>query len=77
MADPAYADLTFPGDPGQDGNLERGTLSNPFTTVYKASFEVPTNGTVFIRSGVYHEGNITLWRPMTLRARLGLVEIRR
>jgi hypothetical protein len=77
MANPAYADLTFAGDPGQDGDRERGTLSNPFTTVYKATFEVPTSGTVFIRSGVYHEGNITLWRPMTLRARLGPVEIRR
>jgi len=78
MANPTFADSTFPGDPGQDGDRERGTLTNTFTTVHKASYAVQSGGDVLIRAGTYHEGGaITLSRRMTLRTQGGLVTIMR
>jgi hypothetical protein len=77
-ATPAFADSSFVGDPGEDGDRERGTSENPFTTVYKASFAVPSGGDVLIRPGLYHEGGtLTISRPMTLRTTGGLVTITR
>ncbi|MDW8107489.1 MAG: hypothetical protein RMK45_08420, partial [Armatimonadota bacterium] len=44
---------------------ERGTATNPFNTVYEATFCVQTNGTVRIRPGNYNE-RFRLWRAMRL-----------
>lgn len=66
MANPTFVDRSVSGDPGNNGDTERGTSSNPFNTVHEATFCVPANGTVRIAPGNYNE-RFTLWRPMTLR----------
>lgn len=74
MASPVYADRNFVGDPGEDGDRERGTLTNPFNRIYKATFCVRSGDTINIRAGSYNE-RFTLSRPMTLRAVGGTVTI--
>jgi hypothetical protein len=66
MANPTFVDGSVSGDPGNDGNSERGTSSHPFKTVHEATFCVPAGGTVRIAPGNYNQ-RFTLWRPMTLR----------
>ncbi len=65
MANPTYVDRAATGDPGNEGDTERGTSSNPFNTVYEGTFCVPTNGTVRIVPGNYNE-RFRIWRPMRL-----------
>lgn len=66
MANPTYVNGAVAGDPGNDGDSERGTQANPFNTVYEATFCVPTGGDVMIAPRSYNE-QFTLWRPMTLK----------
>src|SRR5262249_39595478 len=74
MASPVFADRTFAGDPGNEGDRERGTATNPFNTVYEATFCVRSGDQIMIRPGSYNE-RFTLSRPMTLRAVGGTVTI--
>jgi V8-like Glu-specific endopeptidase len=62
---PTFVNRAVAGDPGNDGDTERGTSSNPFNTVYEATFCVPANGTVRIAPGNYNE-RFRVWRPMRL-----------
>ncbi len=64
-ANPTFVNRAVSGDPGNDGDSERGTSANPFNTVYEGTFCVPTNGTVRIVPGNYNE-RFRVWRPMRL-----------
>jgi hypothetical protein len=55
----------FAGDPGNNGNNERGTAANPFNTVHEATFAVIETEEVRITPGNYNE-QMTIWRPMTI-----------
>jgi hypothetical protein len=65
IASPVFANGAFPSDPGNNGDLERGTLVQPFNTVREATFAVRAGDTVRIVAGNYNE-RMTIWRPMTL-----------
>ncbi|MCA9243089.1 MAG: hypothetical protein KDA32_03975 [Phycisphaerales bacterium] len=67
---------SWAGDPGNNGSLERGTASNPFSTVFEGSFAVVAGGNVEINPGSYNE-RFTIRRPMTLKRRgtSGIVRI--
>jgi len=69
MTNPSIVNGAVAGDSGNNGSTERGTLANPFNTVYEASFAVPANGTLMITPDSYNE-RFTIRRPMTLQ-RLG------
>jgi hypothetical protein len=66
MYNPTYVNDSVAGDPGNDGNSERGNSTQPFNTVYEGSFCIPSGGTIYIDPGTYSE-QFTLRRPMTLR----------
>jgi lysyl endopeptidase len=55
----------FAGDPGNNGNTERGTPVNPFNQVYEATFCVRSGQTVTVTPGTYNQ-QMTIWRPMTI-----------
>jgi hypothetical protein len=55
----------FSGDPGNNGNLERGTLTNPFNQVHEASYAVISGETLSIAPGNYNE-SMRIWRPMVI-----------
>lgn len=76
IASPVYVDGSAAGDPGNDGNTERGTRTQPFNTVHEASYAVRSNDEVLIESGNYDE-QFTIWRPMILKRRgaSGVVQI--
>jgi hypothetical protein len=57
--------LAGAGDPGNNGNAERGTFSNPFNSVHEATYCVDEGGVVYIEPGHYNE-QMTIWRPMIL-----------
>ena len=68
IPDPVRVDAAF-------GGVEKGTVTNPFRFLNKASMWcVQNNGTVAILPGVYQE-NLTITRPMTLTAPSGGVTI--
>ncbi len=58
IASPVFADVTY-------GGFEAGTASQPFNTVFEASFCVTAGDTVRVRPGNYPE-TFTIRRPMTL-----------
>lgn len=72
---------SFPGasfvyvDLGHPVNLEDGTVLRPFDTVTEGTNTVLNGGTVSIVRGDYDVPPLTLNRPMTLRAPVGLVRI--
>lgn len=67
MANPTYVVQGAGTDGGNNnGSSERGTSSNPFSSVYESTFCVPGGGFVNITPANYNE-RFTLWRPMTLR----------
>lgn len=66
MASPTFVDRSASSDPGNNGNTERGTSSQPFNQVREATYCVPTGGTVRIAPGNYNE-RFTIFRAMTLR----------
>jgi hypothetical protein len=66
MYNPAYVNGALSGDPGNDGDSERGNSTQPFNTVYESAFSVPSGGTVYIDPDNYDE-TFTIRRPMTLR----------
>lgn len=76
MANPTFVNRGVSGDPGNEGNTERGTSANPFNGVHEATFCVPSGGTVRINPGNYNE-RFTIFRPMTLsrNGSSGLVQI--
>ncbi len=65
IANPSHVNGGVPGDPGNNGNLERGSVIFPFNTVHEATFAVPAGAQVTIAPGDYNE-QFTIWRPMTL-----------
>ncbi len=65
IASPVYVNRGARGDPGNNGDSERGTSGSPFNTVYEATFAVRAGDRVIIRPGTYNERMI-LWRPMRL-----------
>jgi hypothetical protein len=66
-ADPVYANAAFAG-------TERGTLSEPFRTLYKAVTAVITSSDLHIQAGSYPE-SLILDRAVVLHARNGTVTI--
>jgi len=67
IADPVFVNGAFTGE-------ERGTVLNPFDSVYQASFAVIAGHEIWIKAGNYPE-RFTIWRPMTLKAVGGTVVI--
>lgn len=65
IASPVYVNRGAGGDPGNNGNSERGTSGQPFNTVYEATFAVRSGDRVRITPGTYNE-RMTIWRPMRL-----------
>jgi hypothetical protein len=66
MATPVvFVNNGFAGDPGNNGNLERGTVTNPFNTVHEATFAVRSSEEVRVTPGTYNE-QMTIWRPVTI-----------
>ncbi|MGD2110338.1 MAG: hypothetical protein PVI86_13235 [Phycisphaerae bacterium] len=76
IASPVYVNSAVAGDPGNNGNSERGTAAQPFNTVHEASYAVRSNDELLIEPGNYDE-RFTIWRPMTLNrsGSSGAVEI--
>lgn len=48
-------------------NTHPGTLSQPVATFARALAIVPTGGTIVFRAGVYHEGEITITKDVTVQ----------
>jgi len=69
MASPSFVNGAVAGDSGNNGSSERGTVLNPFNTVYEASFAVPAGGTLMVTPDSYNE-RFTIRRAMTIE-RLG------
>ena len=65
IASPVHVSGGVGGDPGNNGNAERGTSALPFNSVYEATFAVRAGDRVRIRAGTYNE-RMTIWRPMRL-----------
>jgi hypothetical protein len=75
MPNPTYVSRDVGGDPGNQGDSERGTSALPFNTVYEGTFCVPADGIVRIKPGNYNE-RFKLWRPMRLEpSQAGIVRI--
>ncbi|MBC8367871.1 trypsin-like peptidase domain-containing protein [bacterium] len=66
MYSPTYVNGAVAGDPGNDGDSERGNSTQPFDTVYEGTYCIPAGGTIYIDPDTYSE-TFTLRRPMTLR----------
>ncbi len=66
IASPMYVNGGVGGDPGNNGNAERGTDALPFNTVYEASYAVIAGDDMHIVPGDYNE-TFTIRRPMTLK----------
>lgn len=64
-----YVNGGVAGDPGNNGSSERGTVINPFNSVYEATFCVRSDDTVLVSPGNYNQ-SMRIWRPMTI-GRLG------
>lgn len=59
----------------QYSGLERGTPSQPLTTVIKGVYAVTSSSNVFINSGTYNQAGIQISKPMTLNSLGGNVVI--
>jgi hypothetical protein len=66
IASPVYVDGSVAGDPGNNGNTERGTPAQPFNTVHEASYAVRSDDEILIEPGNYNE-QFTIWRPVALK----------
>jgi hypothetical protein len=60
-----YVNGSVSGDPGNNGNSERGTILNPFNTVYEATFCVRSDDLLLVSPGNYNQ-SMRIWRPMTI-----------
>ncbi len=69
IASPVFVNGDWGGDSGNNGDSERGVNTQPFNTVYEATFAVRAGDRVLILPGTYDE-RMTIWRPMRLE-RLG------
>ncbi|MFQ5805246.1 MAG: trypsin-like serine peptidase [Phycisphaerae bacterium] len=66
IASPVFVSGDVGGDPGNDGEAERGTSELPFNSVGEATYAVIAGDEVRIKPGNYNE-QLTIWRPMTLK----------
>ncbi len=66
IASPVFVNGGVAGDPGNNGDTERGTLLQPFNTVEEATHAVRSGDEVHIAPGSYNE-RFSIWRPVTLR----------
>lgn len=64
-ASAVFVNGAVPGDMGNNGNTERGTILNPFNSVHEATFCVRSGQEVRVAPGTYSE-RMTLWRPMRI-----------
>lgn len=65
IASPSVHVLQWIGDPGNNGNFEQGTSSNPFNAVHEATYAVIAGEELRVAPGNYNE-TMTIWRPMTI-----------